>query len=379
MVLGFAEDFTSNVTLDKGLTKVPSSGLYVNSGVHPSVTVENLLAFLPKLSIDFQAWDSEASYEAFTDSRNRKDVVLHNDKTWRAVKAGTAQEPSPASEYWIETNINSLRIIVFLEKVKDRVLQDLNLNKQLINNQYIYETGDMKTTPGGDYSGWVFEGKGSDYVSLQINSISLQKEGNTPVNLYVVRGNEVIETIEITPGDGHVSFKEVDLTIPLDKLTSLVVESSEVYTSSGVVDPLIFDGFLAYTTTGTGDSPETAKYNYSVMGNGLGFNVTAYLDASKYIDYNLSSLGRFVRSVFEYMTFQMFLSNSNNRANRAQLIQMDEQMLVTELKNKDWNVDTVSSRYHKELKAAKALISKTFDVQLQSANEDGLEIDTHAV
>lgn len=378
MVLGIAEDFTSDVELDKGLTDIPASGLYINSGVHPSITVENLLAFLPTVSLTFERWSEETSYGAFEESRSRRDIVVHEGLKWLSLRANTASEPSDDSSDWLETNIDSLRIRFLLMSVKDRVISDLSLNKRLINNQRLYENGDAVNSIDGDYMGWVFEPKGSDYVAITVNEMMIQKAGVDPVTVHVVTGNEVTSTFEIVPDNGRVKFDSVDLTLPLDGVTRLVVESDEVYTSGGVIDPLRFDGFIAYSTIGRGASPESASYSYTTHGNGLGFNITAYLDASKYIKYNLARMGRFVRTVFEQEVFKVFQSNPNNRSNREVLIRMDDKTLVTELYNNSYDVDTVASRYRKQHKQAVDLIQKTFDSQLDGSTE-GLDVETHSV
>ena len=185
MVLGISEDLTSNVTLDSELASIPNSGIYLNSGVHPSITVENLLDFLPKTIFNFTAWSDTTNYGVFSVSRNKRDLVSANDKIYQSIKAGTNNEVTDA-EYWLETNIESLRIKTFIQKVQDRVYSDLNLNKRLVNSQYLYEEGDHSITLPNDYAGWMIQPKGSDYVSFRVNEISLQKDGTTPVNLYIL-------------------------------------------------------------------------------------------------------------------------------------------------------------------------------------------------
>ena len=54
---------------------------------------------------------------------------------------------------------------------------------------------------------------------------------------------------------------------------------------------------------------------------------------------------------------------------------MDDQLLMGELKNT--KLDTVVSRYHKELKRAKTAMSKTFDTQLN--DHDGIQVKIGSV
>lgn len=376
MVLGFSEDFTSKVVLDSQLKDVPTSGLYVNSGVHPSINTENLLDFLPKTDLSFVNWKDTKTYGSFLDSRNREDIVNRDSKLYQSIQASNVgQDPLTSTGYWVETNIESLRLKMFLEQVKDKVFADLALTKRLINNQYLYQEGSHARTLGNDYAAWVLEPKGSDYVSIRVNEISLQKEGTTPVNVYIINQDELIETITIEPDNGRLAFRDTDITFSGKGSFKIVIDSTDVLVGEGAVDPLKFDGFVAYMAIGTGDAPETAKYTYNQFGNGLGLNVTAFLDASNYIEENLSELGNYVRATFEYMVFQMYLHNANNRSNRSQRIQMDDQLLIGELKNTQ--LDTVVSRYLKEKKRAINAMEKTFDTQLN--DHEGIQIKVGSV
>jgi hypothetical protein len=371
MILGISEDYTADIELDSQLTDIPSSGLYVNSGVHPSITLENLLEFLPKTNFTFSDWDNSTEYEVFETSRNKKDIVTSDAKIYQSIKEGTNNEVTD-TDYWLETNIESLRIKSFMQKVKDRVYSDLSLDKRLISNQYIYENGDTETTLSNDYSGWVLEPKGSDYVSMKINQVSIQKDGVTPINLYVIQQNTLKDTISITPNNGEISFQDVDIVLSGKGVFKLVIDSTDVYTENATIDPLKFDGFVAYTTSGTGDNPQGAKYTYNTYGNGLGLNITAYLDAKVYINNNMSWFGSFIRATFEYMCFQMFYHNSNNRSNRAERLQMRDEVLLTELK--EMRTDSVVKRYHDEKKCAIKMLEKTFDTQLKSNKGFSTEI-----
>jgi len=378
MILGFSEDFTSNVVLDSELTSIPSSGLYVNSGVHPSINVGNLLDFLPKVDFTFDAWDSGKTYNSFATSRKRTDIVSYNSKIYQSIQ-GTNLNHSPDeedSEYWIETNLDSLRLKTFLEQVKDKVYSDLSLTKRLVNNQYFYDNRNVteKLLPN-DYAAWVLEPKGSDYVTIRVNQMSIQKSGTTPVNLYVVNQGELLNTITLTPSDGKLVFEDVDLTFSGKGQFMLAIDSTDVYVGNATVNPLKFNGFVAYTANGIGDAPETADYTYNTYGNGLGMNVSVYLDANVYIDNNLDALGNYVRAVFEYMVFQVFFHNSNNRSNRNQRIQMDDQTLLAELK--DMKHETIVRKYHREKKRAIEVMERTFDTKLN--DHDGLRIKVGSV
>lgn len=364
MVLGISEDYTVDIDFDSELTNIPTSGLYINSGVHPSITNENLLEFLPKTVITFLAWSNSIDYKVFTETRNKKDIVTKGGKIYQSINNSLNQDPAATdSLYWLETNMNSLRLKNFIEKVKDRVYTDLSLDKRLINNQFLYDNGDISTTLLNDYAGWVIEPKGSDYVSFRINQISIQKSGTTPINLYVINQKTLVKTITITPNNGELNFVNTDIVLSGKGVFKLVIDSTDVFVGNKNIDPKRFDGFVAYTTNGTGVAPETSKYTYSTYGNGIGLNITAYLDSKVYIDNNLSNFGSFVRATFEYMVFQMFMHNSSNSSNRVQRLQMADNILIAELK--EVKADTVVARYLNEKRMAIKMLEKTFDTQLK--------------
>lgn len=362
MILGVAEDFSSNVPLDSELKSAPSSGMFLNSGVHPSISLDNLLHFLPSLDFTPSNWVIDTDYTIFTESRNRTDLVNYSGKTYQSIKAGAGQQPDTSPTYWLETNNNSLKIKTFILQVKDRVYSDLKITNRIVDNHFIYEIGDATATLPNDYAAWVFEPKGSDYVTIRINEISFQKKSVTPVNLYVINQGVLIDTLIITPSNGIVEFKRLDYTFTGKGKWIFAIDSTEIETRNLIVDPLKYKGFVAYTATGIGASPEGAEYSYQTTGNGLGVNVTSYLDSSAYILNNMSEFGNFIRATLEYMTFQVFLHNPNNRENLVKRIQMDKELLLAELKKTD--ADTVVKRYLDEKTLSVDILKRSFDNQL---------------
>jgi hypothetical protein len=54
MNLTFVQDYTSNVSLDTQLMGTPDSGINWNQGVHPLITINNMLAFMPNKTFTFE-------------------------------------------------------------------------------------------------------------------------------------------------------------------------------------------------------------------------------------------------------------------------------------------------------------------------------------
>jgi hypothetical protein len=376
MILGIKEDFSSNVYLDAELTSASTSGLCLNSGVHPSITIDNLLSFLSFPKVSPELWDVDTTYGEYNVSKKRSDLVTYEGVIYQSLKSTNLnQQPDTETDYWMVTNIESLTLKSFIDKVHDRVYADLSLTKGLINSQHIYQVGKTEILLPNDYAAWVFEPKGSDYVTITLNQVALQALTTAPTNLYVINQGILVDTLVLTPNNGKFEFKELNYSFKGQGEWIFAIDSTNVLVSSGYVDPLSYDGFICYTATGTGNAPETAIWNIHQAGNGLGFNVSASLDSSVYIENNLSNFGNFVRVTFELMALEVFLHNSSNRSNRNEKLQGDKELLVAETKSLEMN--TVAKRYKTEYDRCKRLIAKTFDTQL--ATDDELVVDITSV
>lgn len=369
MILGFAEDFTNTIALDSDLL-TSDSGLYFNRGVHQSVTIDNLLSFLPNVDITPAAYAAGTTYGKFETSRKRSDIVIDASIIYESIAAANVgNTPASSPTFWRPTNIESLRLRSFVYSVFDKVKAELNIVRRLIDSQNLYIVNDeaVEQALPNDYAGWVFEPKSSDYVKIRINSASLQKSGTTPVNLYVVNQGTLIDTLTLTPTNGTVSFETINYSFIGKGEWRFVIDSTNTFVGGDFVDPLKYDGFVAYTTIGIGAAPETATYTDTLASNGLNFNITAYLDATTYIDDNFIEYAQFIQTAFELETLNMFLSNANNKSNREQRIQMKQELLIAEAK--EMNLHTVAYRYEQEKKKAIELLRKTFDKQLGSNND----------
>jgi len=375
MILGIKEDFSSNVLLDAELTTASTSGLCLNSGVHPSITIENLLSFLSFPKVSPELWDSAKTYGSYNVSKKRSDLVTYEGVIYQSL-LGTNLNKQPDTEttYWLETNIESLTLKSFIDKVQDRVYSDLSLTKRLINSQHIYQVGKTEILLPNDYVAWVFEPRGSDYVTITLNQVALQALTTDDTNLYVINQGILVDTLVLTPNNGKFEFKELNYSFKGQGEWIFAIDSTNVLVSSGYVDPLSYDGFICYTVTGTGNAPETATWSLHQVGNGLGFTVSASLDSSVYIENNLSNFGNFVRVTFELMALEVFLHNSSNRSNRNEKLQGDKELLVAETKSLEMN--TVAKRHQTEYDRCKRLIAKTFDTQLATNDEFVVEIDS---
>jgi len=380
MLVGVREDLTSSVTLDAQLLAVSDSGLYINEGVHPSITIDNLLHFLPIKEIVPADYVAGTTYGKFEDSRLLRDIVISGGSIYESISAvNQGNTPATSPNEWLVTNLESLRLKVFINSVINKAVGDLNLVRRQVDSQYLYNLIEQnkELTPQllpNDYAGYSFEAKGSDYTRFTINEVALQATTDTPQNLYVINQGELVDTLTLNPNaDGRLVFEDTDYSIPANKgMWIFAIESQEVLSEGGYLDPLKFDGFVPRLVTGIGSTPESAKYSFGTGGNGLSFNITAHFDPAVYISKNLKNFGKLIRSCFELQSLVMYRANSNSRSNRQELIQMDENQLRDEVLVLSGN--TSANKYDKALKEGVSMLDKTNDREISNNPDDFLTI-----
>lgn len=382
MILTISEDFSSSVSLDTELTGLPDGGMYLNSGVHPSITVDNLLSLLPKLEIVPENYAAGTTYGKFTDTRKLSDIVESAGTIYQSIaSSNVGNTPASSPSHWLATDLNSLRIKSFALRSQDNALRNINLTKRLVDNQYLYNIAEVSETTAatllpGDYCGWVFEPKGSDYVKIKINQIAFQATTATPQSLYVVNQGQLVTTLTLNPNStGKLVFEDVNYTFYGKGKWMFVVDSQNVLTNGSYVDPLKYDGFTAYTCVGMGASPQASTYSFGTMENGLNFNITAYFDSQIYIDNNIKYFANYLQAAWELDVLNMFLANSHNRSNANERRQIDRELLIAE--TKELKAHSVVNRYESKRKEAISMLEKTFDRQIN--NQDGFEVEITSI
>lgn len=383
MLLTLIEDFSSQVTLDTQLNGTPETGYYLNSGVHSYINTANLVSLLPKVVYTFSGYDIAATYGVFSESQRLSDIVEDGGKIYESIKVGNTGNAVTDGTYWMETTIEALRIKTFFYRSYQMAIQKLNVTRRLLDNQYLYSVAELnrqvtETALQGDYAGWCFEPKGSDYVSIRINEIALQAKTATPQNVYVVNQGVLIDTLTVNPNaDGRLVFEDLGYTISGKGVFYFLIDSQTVLTNGSVIDPLKYDGFTAYTCQGIGATPEGAKYSYGTSNNGLSFNVSASFDGAKYIENNKLDFGGYFQAAWQLDVLNCFLYNSYNRSNRDERNIIDKQLLVSE--TKVTNAQTAVKHFNDERKKAIAVIERTFDTELLDEGYDEIEIETGSV
>tara|TARA_R110002126_G_scaffold57442_1_gene152193 strand:+ start:4484 stop:5611 length:1128 start_codon:yes stop_codon:yes gene_type:complete len=361
--LTFAEDFSTNVSLDSTLKGTPDSGLYWNQGVHPLLTVDNIKSILPKFNTAITVWRSSVAYTIYTNSFELVNIVTYNDIVYQSISSNTNKQPDTNPSDWLQTNIDSLRFKNLINSSKSNLIANTMLTRKLIENQYIYHVAKTDLTLDGDYSGWAFEPKGSDYVKIRLNQIAFQGNTTTPQNLYVVNQGQLITTLTLNPNNGILEFEDLGYTISGKGTFYFLVDSQSVKSDSSYNDPLKYDGFVCYPVSANGTTPEGSDIAISGSGNGLNFNVTAYLDSSEYISNNIVDFARAWQLQFAYDVTRTYLYNPSQRSNRNERIG-DANLLQVEAL--DTNLNTVAKLYEAEIKTVKIAVNKTFDRFLKS-------------
>lgn len=377
MDLAFVEDYTSTKELDADLLSLPASGLYLNSGTHPNITINNLLQFLPKVEFQLGQWAVGITYGNYSVTRSRTDLVSDNVYVYESIQGNNTGNALNDPAFWRKTNWSSIHLRNFIQRVKDRVLSDLHLVRRLVDNQYLYEIGKNVVTLPNDYHAWVFEPKGSDYVKFRVNDIALQAMTTSPVDMYVVNQGNLVTTLTLHPNDGELVFEQVNYSFSGKGAFYFIIDSQDVKVSGNQIDPLHYNGFTVSTAVGIGNAPETATWSRSTTGNGIGFNITAYADSADYVTSNFIEYAAFIRATFEMVSFEMFRANSNTKANLEQRNIMDERVLLFE--TTDLVSNTVAKRYKDEKQRAFRALEKTFDNQLRDTDSDELQVTVSAL
>jgi hypothetical protein len=358
--LTFAEDFTtSNVSLDSELKGIPDSGLFWNRGVHPLLTIDNILEIAPLLEITPDAWESGTTYGKYTDSFELGNIVLFSGVIYQSLTTTNLNnQPDTNPTNWLETSLDSLRIKALIHSSKQNMVASTKLTRKLIENQFIYHVAENDINLPNDFAGWAFEPKGSDYVKIRINEIAFQANTATPQNLYVVNQGQLIATLILNPNNGILSFEQLGYTISGKGAFYFLVDAQSVKSDGSYNDALKYDGFVCYPVTATGLAPESAEITETFSGNGLNFNVSSYLDSTNYIENNIVDFARMWQLQFAYDITRMFLYNPNTRSNRNERIISGN---LVEVEAIDTNLETVAKKYMNELNSVKQSINRTFD------------------
>ena len=362
--LTFAADYSCDVSLDATLKGTPESGLYWNQGVHPLITIRNIQTIAPNFEVSVSEWQAGTTYGKYTDGFELSNIVMYNEKLYQSLNSSNVgNEPDLNASYWLETNIDSLRFKMLIESSKRNLIASTMLTRKLIENQYIYHVSDNDIDLSGDFSGWAFEPKGSDYVKIRINEIGLQANTTDPQNLYVINQGVLIDTLVLNPNNGVLNFEKIGYTISGKGTFYFLIESQSVKSDSAYNDPLKYNGFTCYPVEGTGGTPQGAEIKRTSSGNGLNFNVSAYLDSKDYIDNNIVDFARAWQLQFAYDVTRLLLYNPSARSNRQERSNSSNLLQVEAL---DTNLDTVSKSYRDEIKQVKIAINQTFDRFLKS-------------
>lgn len=383
MLLGIVNDLTSSKTLDAQLLAASDSGLAINSGVHPSITIDNLLHFLPDEDQTFSIWVSGTTYSKYATTRQKGDIVLHGGQIYESIAdSNVGNTPALVSAFWLLTNIESIRLKIFIDSVEKKVLADINLLRRQVDNQYLYnlveQNRDLPATAlPNDYAGYKFEAKGSDYTHFTINQAALQATTATPQNLYVINQGVLVTTLTLNPNlEGRLVFEELDYSFSGKGMWIFAIDSQDVLTDGGVIDPLKYDGFVPEIVSGIGSTPEDAIYSFGQTGNGLSFNITAHFDPAVYVENNLKNFGKYYQATFELQALRMFFANSNSRNNLQERTQFVKEDLKIEIMSLEHN--TSAKRQDDSRKEAISMLEKTFDREIGGDN-DAIEIRVGSV
>ena len=372
MNLTFIQDYSTDIRLDGELMGIPDSGMYWNQGVHPLINIANLLAFLPHEDFTISDYVDGTTYNKYDVDYLVTNLVAYDDGIYQSLtNSNQGNTPDTSPTEWLPTNLESIRLKIFLQSVEDNMTAALQINRKTLENQYIYNVGENIVALPNDYSAWVVEPKGSDYTTIRINELALQATATGNVDVFVINQGKLIDTISLTVDGGQLVFETVNYEISGFGKFIFAFNSQEVLSNSAYNDPLKYDSFVIYPANGTGATPEGADYSISSSSNGLNFNISTYLDSTRYINNNLIDLGDMLRMQFEYDTLRMFLTNANNisEGRERNITDNERTMSLLGAETLDTQTFTVAQKYKTKLTETKETINKTLDRFMRVPNK----------
>lgn len=375
MNLTFVDDYSSEIVLDTELTGTPLSGMYFNRGVHPLITLDNIINHLSLKTIIFSAYAAGTTYNNFMTTRLKSDIVTSAGKTYQSIAdANIGNTPSSSPTKWVETNLESTKIKTEIFKSEDALISDLNLTRKLVENQSIYNIGESAVTLGGNFSGWAFK-VDSDYVKLRINKMALQTSA-TPINIFIINQGVLLQTISLV-ASSVLSFKDVGYTFPGKGIFYAVFASQTVKASSESVDPYKYRNFTCYPVQGIGATAAGSEYKISSC-NGLNFNVTVYADSTEYIRDNMIDFSKALQARFELDMLGLFYNNPNIVVNGNTRNIEKTSVFLGNLYNEIMGIEgeTVRKKYKRTVQEALESISLTFDKMTKINTEFKIKLGT---
>lgn len=368
-MIGFKHDFTTDAFLDKEILKNSSDFCCLNENA-PLLTLANILDFLPKIEINFSIFSINKTYFSFAETQDYNSILTYNGELYQCIATSIGNLPTDEN-FFIKTNLDSIRLKSYINNVLEKVKEDLQLSYNLIENQSIFPSNlNMKYTPINDKIGVSFEKRGSDYISIIINEFSAYADVNdNTFNLYHYLNNSLKKTISINNSFSN-EYQTNFINLELNEKGShvLAIDKRPMFNSNKQINPLRYDSFIYNNVELTNGR----FVRSSVSCNGIGVNVSTALKSDLFLKHNLKLFHRFLKATFEYLFYQTILINSNKRINSNTRLLFDEKLLLSELKNKD--TDSVLNRYLKEKDLALSLMKKTFDKQINK-NTDEMEIE----
>lgn len=361
MEFGILEDYTiSGLDLGEDLVN-PTSGLFLNDGVSPLITVKNLLNFLPYLDYLIPEWDNLKNYELY--DSDIKGLVSYNSKFYICKESNVGLQPDLNPISWAETNKESVVLMNFVKNVVDRALLSLSIENVISEKNIVDVTksSDYDFSLISDYVGLSFNLLDDFNTYLNIKKLSIQANTINPIDVYVVNNGVLLQTIQLTPENGLISFKDVDLKLKGFGTFYLVMESSSVKKGTGYLDKYNFDGVVVSGVLGKGNSPESSEFSENPSTNGFGVVYSVEMDIKDSYKTKPTTFFNYIKSCFEYSCFELFLYNPNATSNQHQKVIMDKNLLQNELKILD--ADTVAKRRNDYKKQLEDVLSSMFKVK----------------
>lgn len=354
--------------LDSDLTGISKSKRYFNTGVHPSISLENIEAFLPLLSTYTIAdYVAGTTYDNYNNTFSLNDVVLDSSKYYISVASGNVGNAVSETAFWKETTLMSLLI-------KDKVRSSIEIVlSETINPNFIEEniymfriadTTDDLIENTSKLVGYRINPISSDHLLFIINQIGLDFENDETITFYLYNQNKQISTFELTATAKLFEWKDItEIEITSNTGAWYLYYNQDDLTGRAIGNNTIFYNYMfnhanvtPFQIDSVSDLDDISESDFVFDKNfGLNLNFSISYDMTNFIKQHLLQFAETIQRQFEFDILNMYHYNPDAQSELRER-NITKEKLMFELKSYDG--ETVIRKLKRAYKHIKATLNK---------------------
>lgn len=372
--------------LDSDLTGISKSNKYFNVGVHSYITLENITAFLPKLSeYVIAAYASGTTYDNYNNTFSLGDVVTDSSKYYISVATANVGNAVSDTTYWKETTLESL---ILKDKIRSSVeiaLSELITPNFIEDNVYMYRIGDATDDLIENTSklvGYRINPLSSDHLLFLINQIGLYFESDETIEFKLYNQNKLISTFSASATSDLFEWVDIaELEISSNTGAWYLFYDQSTLTGRAIGNNTVFHtcmnkyaNITPFEMDSISDLPNIDESNFVYDKNyGLNLNFTISYDLTNFIKQHLMQFAEVFQRQFEYEMLSLFHYNPDAQSCLEER-NVNIRELIPELKT--FEGDTVIKKLKSSYKRMRATLKRLGykDHALKANEEDNFDI-----